>query len=73
MRPGQLTPENRTDRVQDQRVHGSFNEAGAINPGKQSGEKMSIQSHDGFNEAGAINPGKLCRVSCGLYPARTLQ
>ena len=35
MRPGQLTPENQAMRVRGVRSAGRFNEAGAINPGKQ--------------------------------------
>ena len=38
MRPGRLTPENLRLRRGSGRLVGGFNEAGAINPGKQLGK-----------------------------------
>ena len=38
----------------------SFNEAGAINPGKPVAAALSRGDRSRFNEAGAINPGKRC-------------
>ena len=59
MRPGQLTPENRSEASTLLRTSGwRFNEAGAINPGKRK-ERLDMRRQAScFNEAGAINPGK---------------
>ena len=59
MRPGQLTPENRVHRRGHLASLLRFNEAGAINPGKLSGQGFCGNLRSArFNEAGAINPGK---------------
>ena len=59
MRPAQLTPENEgRDGKGVGRKH-RFNEAGAINAGKQADAEDSRALQGGFNEAGAINAGKL--------------
>ena len=42
MRPGQLTPENDCLRRNHDEIRESFNEAGAINPGKLEGVENSI-------------------------------
>ena len=69
MRPGQLTPENACVRHGIRRNRNRFNEAGAINPGKQESSRASFRKACCFNEAGAINPGKLLRAipsGCGF-------
>ena len=58
MRPGQLTPENAGVTRMRRRSTLSFNEAGAINPGKRCPSSLRGLWTGGFNEAGAINPGK---------------
>ena len=58
MRPGRLTPENQGHVRPEKSVLLSFNEAGAINPGKPSRASDFRWRKDRFNEAGAINPGK---------------
>ena len=58
MRPGRLTPENSLAAHGDRHRRAGFNEAGAINPGKQKVEAYQLPRKLSFNEAGAINPGK---------------
>ena len=58
MRPGQLTPENPASPQRFLPPSESFNEAGAINPGKRRASKRLRTCSRSFNEAGAINPGK---------------
>ena len=59
MRPGRLTPENRTGGRNRAIRISRFNEAGAINPGKPSKNRpLRNRNRKCFNEAGAINPGK---------------
>ena len=59
MRPAQLTPENRLWGRSRNPSTRCFNEAGAINAGKQTGPPDDLRRLDSFNEAGAINAGKL--------------
>ncbi len=59
MRPAQLTPENADGRLQQNFDRIGFNEAGAINAGKQrNNERNRKLIGECFNEAGAINAGK---------------
>ena len=58
MRPGRLTPENLSTAQPSSIKATSFNEAGAINPGKPKFGSSSDSDLGCFNEAGAINPGK---------------
>ena len=62
MRPGRLTPENSWPSKTLPLRCFSFNEAGAINPGKPAIAPRAAPIGIGFNEAGAINPGKPVRV-----------
>ena len=59
MRPAQLTPENGGRLHLSDRERSRFNEAGAINAGKQELLCSLTRCRKCFNEAGAINAGKL--------------
>ena len=43
MRPGQLTPENESPSTETPPESHCFNEAGAINPGKQKGDTLNVR------------------------------
>ena len=73
MRPGQLTPENEVFRYRFYNSYESFNEAGAINPGKLVVAVDDDQVAVRFNEAGAINPGKRSLASSRLRRRERLQ
>ena len=55
MRPGQLTPENGTWRGESNAFDASFNEAGAINPGKPVGSWQFSTTDQGAS----MRPGQL--------------
>ena len=55
MRPGQLTPENESRKNERSRRLSRFNEAGAINPGKQGARQLQRA----VGRLASMRPGQL--------------
>ena len=74
MRPGQLTPENRSgEKVSNERCAESrFNEAGAINPGKQQqGGELVIPIGSASMRPGQLTPENAASAAaCSRFRAR---